>query len=393
MTDAIPLEEAERRWQDAAPPPAGGRQRPTAEGSMEAWLKLEGPVHAPSLAHKPLPPREWTVEGIIPHRCVALLSGDGGSGKSTLALQLACSTVLGRPWLGRNTRPGKVAYVSCEDDVDEVHRRLAGICEGEGWTLGDLDGLEVFDRVGRDSAIMFRGERFGAWEDTPWWIRFSNWVRDFGPSLVVLDSLYDFFVGNQLDMASAGLFMTKLRELAHDAECTIFVLWHPSKAGMESGDGTSGNRAFRNKSRAMLYLERDPNAQGTDAPRLLRWRKGNYGPEADDVTVRWECGRFVPVASPGTQTGVFAGIAQRNAERAFLSCLDAVTSQGRHVTDARNSPRYAPKIFSEMREAAGFRANDLHRAMVALFGAGTIKVGGIPGPDRHPVKAIVRVSP
>lgn len=279
--DFIPLDQAERK----------SRTRPTVEGSKEAWLKLHGPVHAPSLAYKPVPEREWLVDGLIPAKTVTLLSGDGEMGKSTLAVQLAASVVLGKDWLGRATRQGMVAYVSCEDDIEELQRRLAAICKAEGWDIADLDGLELWDRVGRDSSLMVRGERFAEWEDSIFWMRFSEWCRDNLLALVVLDSLYDFFVGDQLSQAAARLFMGKLRELAHDVGCAIVVLWHPSKSGMDSGDGTSGVVAFRNSARSMLYLDRQ-SKEDRNGPRVLRQRKNNYGPTVDPITIQWENGRF-----------------------------------------------------------------------------------------------------
>lgn len=378
----IPLEEAERRSRPA-------RQRPSVEGSRQAWIHHEGPIHAPSLAGKPIPPREWAVEDLVPLRAVTLFSGDGGSGKSTLALQLAVSSVLGKPWLGRRTAHGKVCYVSCEDDLDELHRRLAGICDSEGWDLADTDGLELFDRVGRDSAVMHRGQGFGAWDDGPWWIGFSNWVTDFGPGLVILDSLYDFFTGNQLDQASARLFMGKLRQLAHDAGCAIIVLWHPSKSGMENGDGTSGNVAFRNAARAMLYLDRVKD-EGQDDERILRGKKANYGPLANEIPLRWESGRFVPATPQGTPTGAFAGMHMRNAERAFVDALNSALNEGHEPSfsiEARS--HYAPRLFHGRPETKGFSPSDLEKAMKSLMNKGDIILGTTAGPKSRQKKIII----
>src|SRR5258708_1540120 len=81
-------------------------------------------VSASSLAGKVAPPRPWHVAGWIRGRTVTMLAGDGGVGKTILALQLAVATVAGKPWLGLTPEFGPVVYLSAEDDVDELHRRL-----------------------------------------------------------------------------------------------------------------------------------------------------------------------------------------------------------------------------------------------------------------------------
>src|SRR5688500_3297013 len=77
-----------------------------------------------TLGGLPVPPRDWHVEPVIPHQTVTLLSGDGGTGKSLLALQLAVATALGSSWINRTVAGGRALYLSAEDDMDEVHRRL-----------------------------------------------------------------------------------------------------------------------------------------------------------------------------------------------------------------------------------------------------------------------------
>ena len=89
-------------------------------------------IRASTLAGKPVPDRRWIVEGWIPDRTVSLFGGDGGTGKSLVAQQLACSVALGLPWLGMATSTGPVIYVSAEDDLDELHRRLDAIARQAG---------------------------------------------------------------------------------------------------------------------------------------------------------------------------------------------------------------------------------------------------------------------
>ena len=71
-------------------------------------------------------------------RNVTLLAGDGGVGKTILHLQAGTAIVLGRQWLGIPTEPGPVAVVCCEDDADELHRRVALIADHYQVELSDL---------------------------------------------------------------------------------------------------------------------------------------------------------------------------------------------------------------------------------------------------------------
>ena len=64
---------------------------------------------------------------MIPDRTVSIVAGDGGGGKTTLMLQLAAAIAGDRPWLGCNPEPGTVLFLSAEDELDELHRRIAAI--------------------------------------------------------------------------------------------------------------------------------------------------------------------------------------------------------------------------------------------------------------------------
>ena len=54
----------------------------------------------------PVPLREWLVDGVIPHKNVTLLSGDGGLGKTILALMLGTSLSARTDWLGLKAMHG-----------------------------------------------------------------------------------------------------------------------------------------------------------------------------------------------------------------------------------------------------------------------------------------------
>jgi RecA-family ATPase len=93
----------------------------------------------------PIPEREWGVRDRFPRRAVALLSGEGAIGKSVLFLQLAIAHVLGRDWLRSLPEPGPTQLVNCEDEGDELVRRLDPILKNYHAKFSDVAaGLHVF---------------------------------------------------------------------------------------------------------------------------------------------------------------------------------------------------------------------------------------------------------
>ena len=145
---------------------------------------------------RPVPERRWIVDRLIPYRNVTMKSGDGGVGKSLITLQLLASSALRTSWLGRAVMPCRALGVFCEDDEEELHRRLHQICEHHGAQLGDLGNLRLMCRVGLDSVMMnFDGQSAG--EVTDFYNQVLNHARDFGARIVVLDSLHDLFSGNE----------------------------------------------------------------------------------------------------------------------------------------------------------------------------------------------------
>lgn len=391
MNDYVPLDKArrqeQRQRQDRNAMPRGRQVQ-----DIESRAKMAGLTWACSLAGKPVPERQWMVKDLIPARGVTLFSAHGGTGKSLMGLQLAACAELGKPWLGFETRNVKTAVVSCEDDRDEMHRRLAAICAAEGWDIGDLQDLALFDRVGQENAIMKLERQTWSWEETPFWLLLYNFCVDKGIQLVVLDSLYDFFTGNQLDSGNVHAFMEKLNFLAREIDGGVVTLWHPSQSGRASGDGTSGSNAFHNKARGRLYMTKD---EEDPRVRIIKNAKQNYAEDGDEVArVRWEGGRFVRILDQQDNdqpTGVFAGMAKRNAERAFLAALDAINAQQRPVSDKKRAGNYAPKLLVTMPQAKGTKVEALEKAMLDLMAAGTIGIGFVGiGADRHKLFGLVR---
>ena len=326
---------------------------------------------ASSLSSRPIPAREWLVPGLIPSRNVTMLGGDGGTGKSLLALQLAVAAALGRPWLDRTVTQGQALVFSAEDDMDELHRRLAEIVRAESAKLADLNRLTIRSLAGEDALLATLSRATGVMETTPLYHELDERMRDEQPVLVVLDTLADLHSGDENVRAHARQIVGIMRGLAIHHGCAVVVLAHPSLSGMGSGSGLSGSTAWNGSVRSRLYLERITQAGDEPDPdaRRLSIKKSNYGRTSGEIIMRWQDGVFVANA---VENGLDRTAANVKAERVFLKLLRAFTAQERYVS-VQPGPTFAPAFFSKHPDAEGCSKQALRAAMERLFTANKIR--------------------
>lgn len=347
-------------------------------------------VSASSFAGLAIPSRRWHVEDLIPAGTVTLLGGDGGAGKSLLALQLAVSTAIGLPWIGFNAEYGPALYLTAEDDIDEVHRRLVDISRAMCLSLAQLASLSVCSLAGEDALLATADRQSGVLKATKLYEAVKARIEDLTPVLVVLDTLADLFGGEENDRAQARQFISLLRRLALQCGTTVVLLAHPSLSGMQSGSGMSGSTAWNNSVRSRLYLDR-PKIEGRVADpdgRILETKKANYGRIGDQIRLRWRDGVFVREEdSSQTPSGEPAG---KRSERVFLDMLRAYERSGRRVSPAQ-SAAYAPVVFAKDELAMGLSKRELIGAMNRLFAANVLAVEEVGPPSRR-TKSIIIVK-
>jgi RecA-family ATPase len=348
-------------------------------------------VCAADFEGQPIPRREWLAEGLIPARTVTLFSGDGGVGKSLVALQLAISTARGVPWLGIEVKHGPALFLTAEDDLDEVHRRLADVARALNCPLGYFDKLHIASLAGED-ALLATQERSNSKivKATALFDRLKARVDTLKPALVVLDTLADLFGGEENDRAQARQFIGLLRGLATKYGTTVVLLSHPSLSGMASGTGSSGSTAWSNSVRSRLYLRRPEKIEGKDADpdtRILETMKANYGKTGTRFALRWKEGVFVREAGVDEATGETLAT---HADRVFAELLAIYEQEGRDVSPSA-SPTYAPSVFAKDHRAAGLTKSDLTNAMNRHLARGVIKIV-TKGPPSHERKRLVTVN-
>lgn len=290
--------------------------------------------------------REWFLAGLIPHRQVTLLTGDGGMGKSLLGLQIGAASSLAIKTLGLEPRPGGVLYLGAEDEAEEFHRRIDDICAAHGRKIGDLADLRILPLADQD-AILSEPDRKGDMNPTPLWRRVERFVQDWRPGLVVLDIAADLYGGDEIKRSQVRHFVAMLRTLAIKCDCAVLLLAHPSVDGMKTGSGYSGSTAWNNNVRARLYF-----TKGEGDVRVLKNVKSNYGKTGGELHLEWHDGVFV--THDPSETGVAEGLINKHTDTVFVAVLSKMRRLGL-MCGPTKGVSYAPKLMSRQPDAKGFK--------------------------------------
>ncbi|AYO80252.1 AAA family ATPase [Sphingobium yanoikuyae] len=353
---------------------------------------------------KQAPKRLWLWDEMIPIYRATLLTGEGGSGKSLFAQQLATCVALGLPFLGIPTRQQNTLYITCEDDLGELHRRQEAICQSLGISMSDLNGkLFLLSRCGEidNSLLCFDGD--GVVRPSPFYenIVHASKAAPFQPSgsdkpsaapinFTVLDNIAHLFEGNENIRNHVAIFCNMLERLAREIGGTVLFLGHPSKSGAQF----SGSTAWENQVRSRLYLSRgssEDEQYDTDL-RVLTRAKSNYAQTGDEIRMRWREWAFELADAPaGDWRDELPCTAQATAENAkFMSLLRVRVKQGRNISGRPTARNYAPREFAKMPQAKGFKVDQFERAMERLFALEQIvEIEVRNSTDRHTSRCIM----
>jgi RecA-family ATPase len=339
---------------------------------------------------RPVPERQWTVKDRIPTSNVTLLSGEGSVGKSILSLQLAVAVALGRDWLGALPEPGPALVVCCEDDADELWRRLDLIFQHYGAAYTDFNNLHVAALAGGET-LMAVPDRNGTIKVTTLFDQISEAACNIKPKLIVLDNAADIYGGSENDRAQVRQFIGILRGMAMAAGAGVLLTSHPSLTGINTGTGLSGSTAWNASVRSRLYFKHavtDKDEEPDPDLRVLEVMKSNYGPIGETINLRWSKGLFVPV---GGTSDLEKAAAEQEANQLFLTLLDQTNRERNNVSSKRTARNYAPMLFAKEKQARQrkIRKSDFEAAMRRLLEGGKIKVEPYGAPSRDFSKLVI----
>ena len=287
--------------------------------------------------------RDWLIENHIMRGYLTALVAPGGVGKSTYNLSMAIGLASGKDPLRLHPHgpawqifeKQRVLIANNEDDVDELWRRVRGVCLLHGITADLLeDNLHLFSGYGQPLVInqpglrdvVIPGEGFAALRDK---------IEELDIDVVFLDPFISTYDGQENDNGTIDQILTLYKRLARDTGCAIHLTHHTPKAGGDperyagDADSSRGASAFKDSVRVFITLAKMSketaetfNIDPEERPRLFRMDNGklNYGPPDDKTTwfkmtsVQVDTGDYVGVPVPRPLTAEIALAAENKGK-------------------------------------------------------------------------------
>ena len=261
-----------------------------SETAQLAWSQISKLIRYRSWNEKidwnfQAPNREWLIKDWLPLGRIGLLTGEGEKGKSLLALQLAANMAAGGGlWLGRGVNEimpavseGGAVIANWEDEADEARRRLNWI------ENADRQTTPLAERVGENLRYLEMAQAGPVWTAdglSPIGRQLRDYCEEHGARLLVLDPLINAYGASENANEEAAHFMADWGGWAQEANCTLLLCHHPSKADKKdkqegSDHGFRGASAFSAEARFHWQLT-DKKENNEPTITVLKRRKGNY---------------------------------------------------------------------------------------------------------------------
>ena len=194
-----------------------------------------------------IPPRPWVVTGYACRARVTLLAGPGGVAKSTHTLMTAVAVATGRGGICGFPIPKRerVWLWNQEDDMEEMHRRLAAIMAAFNVSWNDLideDGSPMlYLDSGVDAPLMLAKRTMEqSVVGTPQVGQVIADVKARKIGLLVLDPLVEFHEAGENDNVQMRAVVGQIRRIAVEGDCAVILASHTRKPPQAAADGFAG---------------------------------------------------------------------------------------------------------------------------------------------------------
>ncbi|ALG84686.1 AAA family ATPase [Gordonia phthalatica] len=298
--------------------------------SVDAFMDAEAP--------------DALVKDVLDGGGLSMLIGHRGTYKTAIALAMSLCIACGIPWGAHRTERGRVLYLVGEGGGRAFGIRLEAWLSHHGITRDEIRPWFM----GLNGAAPFMS---AAWDEL------VAYAKEFGPSLIVVDTLARHQLGLEENSNSdASEAVNKADHLRAQTGAAVMVLHHPPKGGT-SGRGAG---AWEGGADSVFHLEKDAPVDGqvemTTTKQKHRPETGRWAFRIEQVEVR-ENGTWPTSMVPVHADPFVVDAAAEEAKAAKETALQAEVLEylrGRQDADMSPNKTEFRKHFEETkrREAA-----------------------------------------
>jgi len=185
-----------------------------------------------------LPPKEWLITSFLGKRDLAMIYGPSGGGKTHVALDMIFAACLGLPFAaGKFATPAPLSIAYCAGEgTSGLPDRFRAVAE-KYKVPGNLPGFvyvplvpQLFDeRAGGATIARFVAEQKAA-----------QTAGAPALDLIVIDTMHAATIGfNENDATESGYVINSMKLAQKELECTILLIHHANKGGLQERGSTS----------------------------------------------------------------------------------------------------------------------------------------------------------
>jgi RecA-family ATPase len=282
----------------------------------------------------------WLVKDLWAQEAVGIVGGEPKCGKTFLALDLAVAVASGTPCLRvfPVSAAGRVLLYAAEDPLDEIRRRLEGICAAAGLTLADLDLQVITEPTLRLDLKAVR-------------LNLEETVAKLQPRLLILDPFVRLHRIDENASGEVAPLLAYLRALQRRHGLAVLVVHHAKKGAgrVRPGQALRGSSEFHAWGDSNLYL--------------------NKGEDALTLTVEHRAAAAIPAITLGLAKRAHA-VALEILQRSPPSKPVPSSVDERIIAALSGVDRPLP--FAELRALCRIRSATIYARLDALVAAGRL---------------------
>ena len=253
----VAIDGARKKWAESI-------ERKKAQKEEEVAIATE--ARRAALAPRPfvmtdpaaIPPRQWVYGRHYIRRFLSVTVAAGGSGKTALTLTEAIAMATGINILGTETLPRRVWVWNLEDPLEELQRRIAGICQHYNVKQEDFaDRLYV--NSGRDSKLLIADSERGEATLTPAVDEITHFINEHSIDVIIVDPFVSSHRLNENDNGQMDMVVKAWGQIADRGNCAVELVHHVRKAqpGQSASYGDArGASALTDAARHVRRLQR-----------------------------------------------------------------------------------------------------------------------------------------